>query len=247
MKIDLLTLFPAMANGVLAESILGRAQRAGLVEIRVHQIRDYAKDKHHTVDDRPFGGGPGMVMKAEPLVDAIEHLRGEGEGRAHVIYVTPEGARLDQAKVVQLGREHRHLLLISGHYEGIDERVREGWIDEEISVGDYVLSNGTLPALTLIDAMVRLIPGVLGNESSASGDSFGEEGFWKARSTLDPRSFGGGKCRKFCSRAIMPRSANGKRVRLWPGRGSEEGIYLEIKNRQALPFLRRKKYERKDH
>jgi tRNA (guanine37-N1)-methyltransferase len=192
-KIDLLTLFPAMANGVLAESILGRAQRAGLVEIRVHQIRDYAKDKHHMVDDRPFGGGPGMVMKAEPLVDAIEHLRGEGQDRAHVIYVTPEGARLDQAKVVQLGREHRHLLLISGHYEGIDERVREGWIDEEISVGDYVLSNGTLPALTLIDAMVRLIPGVLGNESSASGDSFGEEGLLEGPQYTRPEEFRGRK------------------------------------------------------
>ena len=193
MKIDLLTLFPAMANGVLAESILGRAQRAGLVEIRVHQIRDYAKDKHHAVDDRPFGGGPGMVMKAEPLVDAIEHLRGDGEDRAHVIYVTPEGARLDQAKVVQLGREHRHLLLISGHYEGIDERVREGWIDEEISVGDYVLSNGTLPALTLIDAMVRLIPGVLGNDDSASGDSFGEEGLLEGPQYTRPEEFRGRK------------------------------------------------------
>ena len=193
MKIDLLTLFPAMANGVLAESILGRAQRAGLVEIRVHQIRDYAKDKHHTVDDRPFGGGPGMVMKAEPLVDAIEHLRGEGQDRAHVIYVTPEGARLDQAKVVQLGREHRHLLLISGHYEGIDERVREGWIDEEISVGDYVLSNGTLPALTLIDAMVRLIPGVLGNDASAGGDSFGEEGLSEGPQYTRPEEFRGRK------------------------------------------------------
>ena len=193
MKIDLLTLFPAMANGVLAESILGRAQRAGLVEIRVHQIRDYAKDKHHTVDDRPFGGGPGMVMKAEPLVDAIEHLRGEGQDRAQVIYVTPEGARLDQAKVVQLGREHRHLLLISGHYEGIDERVREGWIDEEISVGDYVLSNGTLPALTLIDAMVRLIPGVLGNDASAGGDSFGEEGLLEGPQYTRPEEFRGRK------------------------------------------------------
>jgi tRNA (guanine37-N1)-methyltransferase len=192
-KIDLLTLFPAMANGVLAESILGRAQRAGLVEIRVHQIRDYAKDKHHTVDDRPFGGGPGMVMKAEPLVDAIEHLRGEGQDRAQVIYVTPEGARLDQAKVVQLGREHRHLLLISGHYEGIDERVREGWIDEEISVGDYVLSNGTLPALTLIDAMVRLIPGVLGNDASAGGDSFGEEGLLEGPQYTRPEEFRGRK------------------------------------------------------
>jgi tRNA (guanine37-N1)-methyltransferase len=193
MKIDLLTLFPAMAQGVLGESILGRAQRAGLVEIRMHQIRDYAKDKHHTVDDRPFGGGPGMVMKAEPLVDAIEHLRGEGEDRARVIYLTPEGVRLDQAKVRQLGKEHRRLLLVSGHYEGIDERVRQGWIDEEISVGDYVLSNGTLPALTLIDALVRLIPGVLGNEDSAGEDSFEGEGLLEGPQYTRPEEFRGMK------------------------------------------------------
>jgi tRNA (guanine37-N1)-methyltransferase len=193
MKIDLLTLFPAMAQGVLGESILGRAQRAGLVEIRVHQIRDYAKDKHHTVDDRPFGGGPGMVMKAEPLVDAIEHLRGEGEDRARVIYLTPEGVRLDQVKVRQLGKEHRRLLLVSGHYEGIDERVRQGWIDEEISVGDYVLSNGTLPALTLIDALVRLIPGVLGNEDSAGEDSFEGEGRLEGPQYTRPEEFRGMK------------------------------------------------------
>ena len=193
MKIDLLTLFPAMAQGVLGESILGRAQRASLVEIRVHQIRDYAKDKHHTVDDRPFGGGPGMVMKAEPLVDAIEHLRGEGEDRARVIYLTPEGVRLNQAKVRQLGREHRRLLLVSGHYEGIDERVRQGWIDEEISVGDYVLSNGTLPALTLIDALVRLIPGVLGNEDSAGEDSFEGEGLLEGPQYTRPEEFRGMK------------------------------------------------------
>jgi tRNA (guanine37-N1)-methyltransferase len=193
MKIDLLTLFPAMAHGVLAESILGRAQRAGLVEIRVHQLRDYAKDKHHTVDDRPFGGGPGMVMKAEPLVDAIEHLRGEGENRAHVVFLTPEGARLNQPTVQRFVETHSRLLLISGHYEGIDERVRQGWIDEEISVGDYILSNGTLPALTLIDALVRLIPGVLGNEDSAGADSFGEEGLLEGPQYTRPEEFRGMK------------------------------------------------------
>jgi tRNA (guanine37-N1)-methyltransferase len=193
MKIDLLTLFPAMAHGVLAESILGRAQRAGLVEIRVHQLRDYAKDKHHAVDDRPFGGGPGMVMKAEPLVDAIEHLRGEGENRAHVVFLTPEGARSNQPTVQRFLETHSRLLLISGHYEGIDERVRQGWIDEEISVGDYILSNGTLPALTLIDALVRLIPGVLGKGDSAGADSFGKEGLLEGPQYTRPEEFRGMK------------------------------------------------------
>lgn len=191
MTIDLLTLFPAMAQGVLGESILGRAQRAGLVEIRVHQLRDYAKDKHHIVDDRPFGGGPGMVMKAEPLVDAIEHLRGEGKNRARVIFLTPEGSRLHQAKVRQIVQQHPRLLLVSGHYEGIDERVRQGWIDEEISVGDYILSNGTVPALTLIDALVRLIPGVLGNEESAGDDSFEGEGLLEGPQYTRPEAFRG--------------------------------------------------------
>jgi len=192
MTIDLLTLFPAMAQAVMGESILGRAQRAGLVKIRVHQLRDYARDRHKTVDDRPFGGGPGMVMKAEPLVDAIEHLRGEGPDRAHVVYLTPEGTKLTQGHVRTLAARHPRLLLISGHYEGIDERVREGWVDEEISVGDYILSNGTLPALTLVDALVRLIPGVLGNEDSAGTDSF-ESGLLEGPQYTRPESFRGMK------------------------------------------------------
>ena len=192
MTIDLLTLFPAMAQAVMAESILGRAQRAGLVKIRVHQLRDYARDRHRTVDDRPFGGGPGMVMKAEPLVDAIEHLRGEGADRAHVIYLTPEGKKLTQSHVRALALQHPRLLLVSGHYEGIDERVREGWMDEEISVGDYILSNGTLPALTLVDALVRLIPGVLGNEDSAGTDSF-EGGLLEGPQYTRPEIFRGMK------------------------------------------------------
>jgi tRNA (guanine37-N1)-methyltransferase len=192
MTIDLLTLFPAMAQAVMAESILGRAQRAGLVKIRVHQLRDYARDRHKTVDDRPFGGGPGMVMKAEPLVDAIEHLRGEGAERAHVIYLTPEGEKLTQPHVRALASQYQRLLLVSGHYEGIDERVREGWIDEEISVGDYILSNGTLPALTLVDALVRLIPGVLGNEESAGADSFAA-GLLEGPQYTRPESFRGMK------------------------------------------------------
>jgi len=182
-----------MAQGVLGESILGRAQRAGLVDLRVHQLRDYAKDKHHTVDDRPFGGGPGMVMKAEPLVDAIEHLRGEGEDRAWVIFLTPEGAKMNQPMIHRLMQSHKRLLLVSGHYEGIDERVRQGWIDEEISVGDYILSNGTLPALTMIDAVVRLIPGVLGNEESAALDSFEGEGLLEGPQYTRPEVFRGMK------------------------------------------------------
>lgn len=171
MKIDVLTLFPEMMEGPLRTSILQRAQKAGQAVIRTHNIRDHAHDKHHTVDDRPYGGGPGMVMMCEPLVAAIEAAEKLEAEPAWVVYLTPEGSVFNQAKASELARRPR-LILISGHYEGIDERVREEWVDEEISIGDYVLTNGTLPALVVIDAVVRLLPGVLGNGESAGKDSF---------------------------------------------------------------------------
>ncbi|MEM1158730.1 MAG: tRNA (guanosine(37)-N1)-methyltransferase TrmD [Verrucomicrobiota bacterium] len=170
MKIDVLTLFPEMLDGVIQSSMLQRACSSGKVQIGVKDIRDFTQDKHRTVDDRPFGGGPGMVMKCEPLVAAIEATR-SSEVRSRVIYMTPEGASFDQAKAETLSREE-HLIFVSGHYEGIDERVREGWIDEELSIGDYVLTNGTIASAVVIDAVVRLLPGVLGNESSAEAESF---------------------------------------------------------------------------
>jgi len=170
MKIDVLTLFPGMLDGVIQSSILQRACSSGKVEIKIQDIRDYTEDKHRTVDDRPFGGGPGMVMKCEPLVRAIEASRGSNK-TSRVIYMTAEGKRLDQKKVGELSREE-HLIFVSGHYEGIDERVREAWVDEELSIGDYVLTNGTIAAGVVIDSVVRLIPGVLGNESSAEIESF---------------------------------------------------------------------------
>lgn len=171
MKIDVLTLFPEMMEGPLRTSILQRAQKAGQAVIRTHNIRDHAHDKHRTVDDRPYGGGPGMVMMCEPLVAAIEAAEKLEAEPAWVVYLTPEGSVFNQAKASELARRPR-LILISGHYEGIDERVREEWVDEEISIGDYVLTNGTLPALVVIDAVVRLLPGVLGNDESAGKDSF---------------------------------------------------------------------------
>ncbi len=170
MKIDVLTLFPEMLDGVIRSSILQRACSSGKVEIGVTDIREFAQDKHRTVDDRPFGGGPGMVMKCEPLVDAIEAAR-KPDLKSRVIYMTPEGAQFDQAKAEALSQEE-HLIFVSGHYEGIDERVREGWIDEELSIGDYVLTNGTIAAAVVIDAVIRLLPGVLGNETSAEAESF---------------------------------------------------------------------------
>ncbi len=168
MRIDVLTLFPAMLDGFLSESMLGRAREAKLLEINVRNIRDWSTDKHKTTDDRPFGGGAGMVMKCEPIFAAIETLQTPGCRR---IYLTPDGVPLTSARAEQLAKE-QHLIFLSGHYEGIDQRIRDTVIDEEISIGDYVLTNGTLAAAVVIDALARFIPGVLGEEKSLTSESF---------------------------------------------------------------------------
>ncbi|MFM1851201.1 MAG: tRNA ((1)-)-methyltransferase [Verrucomicrobiota bacterium] len=168
MRIDVLTLFPAMLDGFLSESMLGRAQEAALLEINVRNVRDWAVDKHRTTDDRPFGGGAGMVMRCEPVFAAIEAVQTPGCRR---IYLTPDGAPFTAAKAEELSRQ-QHLVLLSGHYEGIDQRIRDTVIDEEISIGDYVLTNGTLAAAVVIDALARFIPGVLGEEKSLTHESF---------------------------------------------------------------------------
>lgn len=171
MLIDILTLFPEMFEPVLGASISGRARDAGLVEWRATNIRDYADNKHKKVDDRPFGGGPGMVMMCQPLWDATLDVESKDERPARRVLLTPQGRPLTQEIVEDLARSER-LLLIAGHYEGIDERVIEALGPEEISVGDFVLSGGEIPAMALVDAIVRLIPGALGHEESASQDSF---------------------------------------------------------------------------
>ena len=157
-----------MLDGFLSESMLGRALEAKLLEIKVHNVRDWTTDKHRVTDDRPFGGGAGMVMKCEPVFDAIEQLQTPGCRR---IYLTPDGTPLSPALATGLSKE-KHLVLLSGHYEGIDQRIREKIIDQEISIGDYVLTNGTLAAAVLIDALARFIPGVLGEEKSLTTESF---------------------------------------------------------------------------
>jgi tRNA (guanine37-N1)-methyltransferase len=168
LHIDVLTLFPRMLDGFLAESILGKGIERGLLGVKVHDLRDWTTDKHHTADDRPFGGGAGMVLKPEPVFAAIEQLQTPGCRR---IYLTPDGVPLSPAVAQEL-TQHQHLILLSGHYEGIDQRIREGVIDQEISIGDYVLTNGTLAAAVVIDALGRFIPGVLGEEKSLTHESF---------------------------------------------------------------------------
>jgi tRNA (guanine37-N1)-methyltransferase len=169
-KIDVLTLFPAMFAGPLDESIIMRARKAGLVELKIHQLRDWTHDRHKTVDDRPFGGGPGMLMKAEPLFEAVESLRGES---TRVILLSPSGRKFSQAIARELAGQ-KALLLVTGHYEGFDERVRETLADDELSIGDYVLTNGALPAMVVIDAVTRLLPGVLGDDESSRDESFSQ-------------------------------------------------------------------------
>lgn len=172
MRIDILTLFPEMFPSVLGASILGRAAESGAVQYHLHNIRDWADNKHAKADDRPFGGGPGMVMMCQPLYDAVVAVE-QQEDQVHAtrILLTPQGQPLDQRRVEWLASQAR-LLLIAGHYEGVDERVIDELQPRELSVGDYVLSGGEIPAMILIDAVVRLLPGVLGHEDSAAQDSF---------------------------------------------------------------------------
>lgn len=185
MRIDILTLFPGMFEGPLTESILRRAQDDNLLDIYFHDLRTFGMGKYHQVDDTPYGGGAGMVMRVDILVDAIEKITAEGVSvighrspgdaaiKPHRIYFSPRGKRLEQEMVEQIAGTKEWLILVCGHYEGIDQRVIDGgWIDEEISIGDYVLTGGELPAMVLIDAVARHIPGVLGHEASAEEESF---------------------------------------------------------------------------
>jgi tRNA (guanine37-N1)-methyltransferase len=168
MRIDVITLFPGMFRGPLDESIVQRARDAGKLDLRIHNLRDYTHDRHRTVDDRPFGGGPGMLLKPEPIFEAVEALRTDA---SRVILLSPAGRPFTQARARALARES-HLLLLCGSYEGVDERVREALVDEELSIGDYVLTNGALPAMVVIDCVTRLLPGVLGDAESAADESF---------------------------------------------------------------------------
>ncbi len=173
MRIDVITIFPGLFEPFRSTALLGAAVRDGILEVAVHDLREYTSDRHRTVDDTPYGGGPGMVMRPEPLVEAIEALAGpKGESRsARVLLLSPQGRRFEQQRAQELAHEE-HLVLVCGRYEGVDQRVIEIAVDEEVSIGDYVLAGGELPALVLIEAVTRLIPGVMGNPESAESESF---------------------------------------------------------------------------
>jgi tRNA (guanine37-N1)-methyltransferase len=204
MKIDIVTLFPEICRAPLSESIMKRAQEKGIVALNIHNLRDWTTDKHHIVDDAPFGGGQGMVMKPEPIFAAVEDLKQQTPNvqrstsnaqsnielqTSKIILMSPAGRRFDQQLANQLSQES-HLIIVCGHYEGIDHRVIEHLVDVEISIGDYVLTNGATAAVVLVDAIVRLLPGALGHEQSAADDSFASE-FLEAPQYTRPAEFRG--------------------------------------------------------
>jgi tRNA (guanine37-N1)-methyltransferase len=192
MRIDIVTLFPEICRGPLSESIMKRAQENRIAELHIHNLRDWTTDKHHVVDDSPFGGGQGMVMKPEPIYAAVEDLKSPIANRKpQILLMSPAGRRLDQQMAQQLSQES-HLIIISGHYEGVDHRVIEHLIDLEISIGDYVLTNGAIAAVVLVDSIVRLLPGTLGHEQSAADDSF-SNGLLEAPQYTRPADFRGWK------------------------------------------------------
>ncbi len=189
MRIDIVTLFPEVAMAPLSDSIIRRAREAGVVEVKAHQLRDWSEDKHRRVDDAPCGGGQGMLLKPEPVFAAVEDLRRE---ETRVILMTPQGCPFRQEKARELSAA-AHLLILCGHYEGVDQRVIDGLVDEEISIGDYVLTNGALAAAVLCDAVIRLLPGALGNELSSVEESFSRPDRLEAPAYTRPVDFRGMK------------------------------------------------------
>lgn len=191
MKFDILTIFPEIFDAVLGSSIIGRAQESGLITVNAHNIRDYSADKHKKTDDYPYGGGNGLVMLAQPIYDAYSAVTAGLEYKPHFIYMSPQGKPLNQELVEELS-QHRHIILLCGHYEGVDERILEELVDEEISIGDYVLTGGELPAMVLIDAISRTVPGVLSNEESYAEESH-KDGILEYPQYTRPYDFMGNK------------------------------------------------------
>lgn len=172
MLVDVITLFPEVVTVPLSASIMGRAQEKGMLQLRTHDVREHGRGKYRQVDDEPYGGGPGMVMRPEPIFATLEPLRSE---KSRVLFMSPQGKRFDQKDAVRLSKEE-HLIILCGHYEGVDQRIVDTCVDEELSIGDYVLTNGAIAAAVIVDAIVRLMPGVLGDDQSAVQESFGESG-----------------------------------------------------------------------
>lgn len=248
MRCDILTLFPGVIKAILSESILKRAVDKGLLEVVVYNIRDFTEDRHHIVDDYPYGGGAGMVLKPEPIFRVMDALEKDGEKR-FVILLSPQGRTFEQKMAERLSKEQRRITFICGHYEGIDERVRTA-VDEEISLGDYILTGGELAAMVVIEASVRLIPGVLGDERSASEDSF-SAGILDYPHYTRPFEFRGMKVPEVLL------SGNHEKIRIWRRREALrrtlerrpdliEKADLSEEDRRLLNEIRNKKYHKEE-
>lgn len=214
-KIDILSLFPDYFKGPFDESIIGQARKRGALDINLIDIRSFADNRHRKVDDRPYGGGPGMILMAEPVTKAIRSVR---TAKSRVIYVSPQGQLLTAAKCRELAM-YEHLVLLCGHYEGVDERILQSDVDEEISIGDYVLTNGCLPAIVITDAVIRFLPGILGHESAASEDSF-EDGMFDCPHYTRPEEFEG---------RVVPEvllSGNHQKIKEWRQKQAEKKTRL---------------------
>ncbi len=207
MRVDIITCLPEILKGPLDESIPGRARAKGLLDVHIHDLRDYAEGKHRQVDDYPFGGGAGMVLKPEPIFRCLEDISSEGDPIDEVVFMTPDGEVLDQPMANTLSLQKR-LVLLAGHYKGVDQRVRDRLVTKEISIGDYVLSGGELAAMVLVDALARLLPGVLGDSSSALTDSF-QDGLLDAPAYTRPAEFRGDAVPEVLT------SGNHKRIDTW--------------------------------
>ncbi|MBX3436968.1 MAG: tRNA (guanosine(37)-N1)-methyltransferase TrmD [Planctomycetaceae bacterium] len=190
MRFDILTLFPGLFDGYLEQSLLKKAIDAGLVEVHRWDFRDWATDRHQSVDDTPYGGGPGMLIRCEPVYACVEHVQQQGDGPGRLIMLTPQGRRLDQRLIEELADERR-LVMLCGRYEGFDERIAQGLKPLEVSAGDFITNGGEVPAMLIMDAVMRLVPGVLGDETSSKYDSFSESGLLEYPQYTRPREFRG--------------------------------------------------------
>lgn len=220
MRIDILTLFPEMFSGPFKESIVGRAQKQGRIEINIHQLRDWATDRHKTVDDRPFGGGAGMLLKIEPVYTALQELK---TPHSKVILLDAGGQKYTQQKAREFAKAG-HLILICGRYEGVDHRISEHLIDEEISIGDYVLTGGEIPAMVIVDSITRLIPNVLTKEEAIQFESFNEEGLVEYPQYTRPENFNGWKVPEILL------SGNHQKINVWKKENAAKRSNLRISN-----------------
>ena len=211
MDIDILTLFPKYFDGPFSTTMVGRALEKDLATIKIHNIRDYAEDKHKCVDDTPYGGGPGMVLKPEPLGRAIQDVRRKD---SYIIYLSPQGVKLNANLCEQISLNYEHLVLICGHYEGIDERVIELYVDAEVTIGDYVLTHGGPAAVVLVDSVLRFIPGVLGNEKAAYEDSFHIDSIFDAPKYTNQEPIKESRFQRFCLMAIIKKLECGAKYKL---------------------------------